>query len=464
MALDPAANFVRDSTDASIDTTSTTLSVSDASIFPDPASEGEYNIVVWAPSYPRPDQDPDVEIMRVTARDTTNDDLTVTRGQEGTSGASHPSGSAVQLSPTAKMFGDIASRYTAAGEDFDGQGTSVFSNLQSVSTGEINNVTSIDRDATDWGAAVNAAVADMNAGETLFVPPVDYGHATKAVIDKPINILSFGRFGPDLGGKNLDKDKPTITKTADVPFLETGDNIPCSVEGLRFESDGTDTTGGLIFHGKARVEHVGFLEIGGHGVYLHQASDADNLNSSTVSKVAGNRVRGDLVRIENTSSSARDVNAIETSEISSFQSSGFAVNMVSGFGNVIKVQAVQGGNHTGGVRINGTDSYVRATYFEGNINQGIVLDGTQNTAEIIQSGLTYEDTFIDNGGNNQLRNIGKATQNNPNVEQTSGPYSIGGGDAEVEGAGKGLVVTTPDGSAKYQIRVDNSGNVTTEQR
>jgi hypothetical protein len=51
--------------------------------------------------------------MRVTGRNTTDDDLTVTRGQETTSGASHPSGAAIHLSPTAKMFGDIESTFNA---------------------------------------------------------------------------------------------------------------------------------------------------------------------------------------------------------------------------------------------------------------------------------------------------------------------------------------------------------------
>lgn len=117
MALDQVANFVRGNTDAAVDSTQTTISVVDASIFSDPAN-GEYNLVLWdAENYPRPDQDPDVEIVRVTGRDTTNDDLTVTRGQETTTGASHPSGSALQLSPTAKMFGDIAPADQAV-EDF----------------------------------------------------------------------------------------------------------------------------------------------------------------------------------------------------------------------------------------------------------------------------------------------------------------------------------------------------------
>ena len=137
MALDQAGNFDRIAAAESIDSTQTTINVDNASELSDP-SNGEYNVVVWnAGTYTRPDQDPNVEIMRVTAYDTGNDTITVTRGQENTSGQSHPDGSAIQNSPTAKMFSDIASRYVAEGEDFDGQSTSEFTNLQSVSTDEV---------------------------------------------------------------------------------------------------------------------------------------------------------------------------------------------------------------------------------------------------------------------------------------------------------------------------------------
>lgn len=169
MALDPAANFVRGSTTSSIDGSATTLNVSDASIYPGPASEGAYNVVVWAAdSFPRPDQDPDVEIMRVTARDTGNDTLSVSRGEEGTVGAGHPSGSAVQLSPTAKMFSDIAERYTAAGEDFDGQGSSRFQNLASVSTGEISRAEFYLRENESV-----QSLMDRAAGGTAVITPGD---------------------------------------------------------------------------------------------------------------------------------------------------------------------------------------------------------------------------------------------------------------------------------------------------
>jgi len=112
MVLDAVSNFVRGTADAAVGTDDTTISVADASIFPDPATDGEYNVVIWdANSFPRPDQDADVEIIRVTARDTGADELTVTRAQEMTSAAAHPEGSAIHLSPTAKMFSDVESTF-----------------------------------------------------------------------------------------------------------------------------------------------------------------------------------------------------------------------------------------------------------------------------------------------------------------------------------------------------------------
>lgn len=110
MVLDSTANFVRETTTESVDSTQTSITVSDASAFVDPSASGEteYNVVMWdADNNPRPDEDANAEIMRVTAIDTGTNTLTVTRGQEGTSGASHPNGAAVMMAPTAKMFDDV---------------------------------------------------------------------------------------------------------------------------------------------------------------------------------------------------------------------------------------------------------------------------------------------------------------------------------------------------------------------
>ena len=183
MVLDAVSNFVRGRADAQLTAGATTLSVGDASIFPDPEEEGEYNLVIWdANNFPRPDQDGDVEIVRVTARDTGADELTVVRAQETTSDVAHSEGSAVHLSPTAKMFSDIEAEYTAQGENFDGQGTSEFSNLQSLSA---------DQAGRGNGALWDAGSSWANSGFGLVADPDDTSSTTFTTIGEFAGAFSF---------------------------------------------------------------------------------------------------------------------------------------------------------------------------------------------------------------------------------------------------------------------------------
>jgi hypothetical protein len=116
MTVDQTANFVRGGVSSSVGSADTTINVDDASTYPDPtAGRGEYNLVIWdLDQYIRPDLDPNAEIVRVTGRDTTNDTLTVQRGQENTTAASHPSTSELHLSATSKNFDDIDSKITSS--------------------------------------------------------------------------------------------------------------------------------------------------------------------------------------------------------------------------------------------------------------------------------------------------------------------------------------------------------------
>lgn len=89
--------------------TSIDLATGDGAKLPDPATDGAFNLV-WFDStaYADPADDPNVEIVRVTARAT--DTLTVTRAQEDTSASSkNASGHTYKmvLSPTAKTIDDI---------------------------------------------------------------------------------------------------------------------------------------------------------------------------------------------------------------------------------------------------------------------------------------------------------------------------------------------------------------------
>jgi hypothetical protein len=111
MALDPITNFAKATLTAGIDIDDTSFSVTagQGALFPDPSTDGAFNVVIYnATDYPDPADDPNVEIVRCTARST--DTLTVTRAQEGTPGATHNTGGKTYkmiLGFTKKMKDDV---------------------------------------------------------------------------------------------------------------------------------------------------------------------------------------------------------------------------------------------------------------------------------------------------------------------------------------------------------------------
>lgn len=120
MALDPVKNFaiVTVSTGYDADDTSIELTAGHGARLPLPSSDGAFNLVWWNDTdYSDPSDDPNVEIVRVTARAT--DTLTVTRAQESTTGATHNTAAKVYkmvLAVTKKMIDDIETQLDAAGD------------------------------------------------------------------------------------------------------------------------------------------------------------------------------------------------------------------------------------------------------------------------------------------------------------------------------------------------------------
>ena len=110
MSLDSVANFTIVEVSTGYDDTDVTivLKTGDGAKLPDPAV-AEYNLVWYdSTTYPNPAEDPNVEIVRVTALST--DTLTVTRNQESSGASTKNTGSKIYkmiLSITAKMITDI---------------------------------------------------------------------------------------------------------------------------------------------------------------------------------------------------------------------------------------------------------------------------------------------------------------------------------------------------------------------
>jgi hypothetical protein len=90
MAFDPVRNFAKVIVNQGYDSTATTiqLALGEGNKLPDPATEGQYNLVWWnATDYSDPSDDPYREIVRVTAK--SGDQITILRGQEGTTAQNH---------------------------------------------------------------------------------------------------------------------------------------------------------------------------------------------------------------------------------------------------------------------------------------------------------------------------------------------------------------------------------------
>lgn len=114
MPLDPVKNFAKVTASTGYDDNdvSITLLSGHGALLPDPASDGDFNITWYnASDYQDPSDDPNKEIVRVTAR--SGDVLTITRAQENTLASSHnATGKTYKfiLGITKKMIDDINSQ------------------------------------------------------------------------------------------------------------------------------------------------------------------------------------------------------------------------------------------------------------------------------------------------------------------------------------------------------------------
>jgi len=109
--LDPVINFgnMEVSTTYDASATSVILATGEGAILPDPSVDGEFNLVWFdATNYPQVYDDPNVEIVRVTAL--SGDTITVTRAQESTLATTKNTGGVTYrmiLAPTKKTIDDI---------------------------------------------------------------------------------------------------------------------------------------------------------------------------------------------------------------------------------------------------------------------------------------------------------------------------------------------------------------------
>jgi hypothetical protein len=192
MALDEAMNFAKATvTVGNYDDTSTSIVVSagHGARFPTPP----FNVTWWnVTDYADPSDDPDVEIVRVTAIST--DTLTVTRAQEGTSATEkNISGKAYQVIAglTAKVINDDIPQVSGS--------TGAITRINSDGDLEASNVTDID------GAVV---MSPDSAGGASF--------------DGPNSLVKLGDINGNVNGTVLMIDDANQKATLNKAVLLTG--------------------------------------------------------------------------------------------------------------------------------------------------------------------------------------------------------------------------------------------------
>ncbi len=206
MPLDQVENFVEVNVAGNHSSTENTISLQsgEASNLPDP-SGGEFNLV-WFDStnFSRPSEDSEVEIVRVTGRDTTNDTITVLRGQENTTAVSHDTTNSdyvLILAQTAKMIKDVDAA------DFSTNSLTVAGN--SVSLGSSTAVDYIDLNDT---------------GSSFPIPNTDLSNSSVSIAGNSVA----------LGGS-------TVVNHSDLSNIGTGDHH------TRYsDEEAQDAVGGIL--------------------------------------------------------------------------------------------------------------------------------------------------------------------------------------------------------------------------
>ncbi len=211
MALDPVKNFAKAvvSTGYGSSDTSILLSAGGGSVFPNPGTDGQFNLVWYnATDYSDPSDDPNKEIVRVTNIST--DTLTIQRAQEGTSASTkNTAGKVYQviLTPTAKTITDIGSMKSNVAT------SPTAGHIATVDAG--GNVTDSGH-VSPTGDVVGTTDTQTLSGKTLTKPTID-GSVPAVTADTYAATITF-----DMSTSNIHNVTLTGNPTLAVTNVSTG--------------------------------------------------------------------------------------------------------------------------------------------------------------------------------------------------------------------------------------------------
>ena len=272
MSVDAIVNFgkVTVSLGYDADDTSIALTTGHGAKLPQPSTDGAFNLVWYnSTDYPNPCDDPNVEIVRCTARST--DTLTVTRGQEGTSGSTKNTGSKVYLmilAVTKKMITDLDTSKAATALD----------NLADVA---INTTLKSDTDNTDdLGTSAKKWKDGYFAGNLTVGGTVD---------GRDVSAMGCDLIATLVANNSASLDFTSISNTTYDSYLLVGNNIVPATNAvdlvLRFSVSGNFQSGASDYsHEQFRFVPTGSGVSGSAtdtGINISSASD--NLANSGAS-------------------------------------------------------------------------------------------------------------------------------------------------------------------------------------
>lgn len=166
--LDPVKNFAKVTVSTGYDASATSIALTSGqgAKLPAPSTDGSFNLVWWnSTDYSDPSDDPNVEIVRCTARST--DTLTVTRAQESTSASTKNTSSKTYkmvLAPTKKLVDDIGTSYVDTSTNQSVGGVKTFADGSVALAGSSSGSTVVKASAAASGTLTLPAATDTIVG------------------------------------------------------------------------------------------------------------------------------------------------------------------------------------------------------------------------------------------------------------------------------------------------------------
>ena len=256
--MDNVANFAISNLSAGIDSLATTITLvsGGGGKFPSPP----FNAVLWNTNYGNPADDPDVEIVRVTA--ISGDSLTVIRGQEGTTASAHNTSGVVyrlMLPVTAKTFDDISAHINSKLNPHNVTAAQIGIAINLKDYGAVGDGTTDDTTAIE--NAINDAVASHRP---LYIPYGTYLINKKIIITDNLDIIS------NIKSEYYVSRQPILSVTSgftDDAIFETQFSSAKSLifEGILFSfntnTNVVNVNNSILFSGAVKFIECGFTNV-----------------------------------------------------------------------------------------------------------------------------------------------------------------------------------------------------------